>query len=50
MLAHDDSQPETRTYYRGLGASVAEFSMHERVFFAAREAGDHIVLGAPNAI
>lgn len=50
MLSHDDSQAETRAYYRGLGASVAEFPMHERVFVAAREAGDHIVLGAPNAM
>ncbi|MCB6179766.1 alpha-D-ribose 1-methylphosphonate 5-triphosphate diphosphatase [Rhodobacter sp. Har01] len=50
MLSHDDSQPTTRSYYRGLGATVAEFPMHERVFLAAREAGDAIVLGAPNAM
>jgi alpha-D-ribose 1-methylphosphonate 5-triphosphate diphosphatase len=50
MLSHDDSQAETRSYYRGLGATVAEFPMHERVFLAAREAGDAIVLGAPNAM
>jgi alpha-D-ribose 1-methylphosphonate 5-triphosphate diphosphatase len=50
MLSHDDSQAETRAYYRGLGARVAEFPMHERVFLAAREAGDPIVLGAPNAM
>jgi alpha-D-ribose 1-methylphosphonate 5-triphosphate diphosphatase len=50
MLSHDDSQPETRSYYRGLGASVAEFPMHDRVFLAARDAGDHIALGAPNAM
>lgn len=50
MLSHDDSQVETRAYYRGLGARVAEFPMHERVFLAAREAGDPIVLGAPNAM
>lgn len=50
MLSHDDSQPETRAYYRGLGSRVAEFPMHERVFLAAREAGDFIVLGAPNAM
>lgn len=50
MLSHDDSQIETRDYYRGLGATVAEFPMHERVFLAARAAGDHIVLGAPNAM
>lgn len=50
MLSHDDSQAETRTYYRQLGATVAEFPMHDRVFLAAREAGDSIVLGAPNAM
>ena len=50
MLSHDDSQTETRSYYRALGAKVAEFPMHERVFLAAKEAGDPIVLGAPNAM
>ena len=50
MLSHDDSQTETRSYYRALGAKVAEFPMHERVFLAARDAGDPIVLGAPNAM
>ena len=50
MLSHDDSQIETRDWYRALGARVAEFPMHERVFIAAREAGDPIVLGAPNAM
>lgn len=50
MLSHDDSQTETRAYYRDLGARVAEFPMHERVFLSAREAGDFIVLGAPNAM
>ena len=50
MLSHDDTQPETRQYYRALGATVAEFPMHERVFMNARAAGDMIVLGAPNAM
>ncbi|MCX7299923.1 MAG: alpha-D-ribose 1-methylphosphonate 5-triphosphate diphosphatase [Rhodobacterales bacterium] len=50
MLSHDDSQIETRTFYRDMGARVAEFPMHERVFHAARDAGDPIVLGAPNAM
>ena len=50
MLSHDDSQAETRGYYRSLGATVAEFPMHDRVFLAARDAGDAIILGAPNAM
>lgn len=50
MLSHDDSQVETREFYRAHGSRIAEFPMHERVFAAAREAGDWIVLGAPNAM
>jgi alpha-D-ribose 1-methylphosphonate 5-triphosphate diphosphatase len=50
MLSHDDTQVQTRDYFRGLGARVAEFPMHERVFEDARTAGDPIVLGAPNAM
>jgi alpha-D-ribose 1-methylphosphonate 5-triphosphate diphosphatase len=49
MFSHDDSQPVTRDYYRGLGARVSEFPMNVRVARAAREAGDLIVFGAPNA-
>ena len=50
VLSHDDNQLETRAYYRGLGAKIAEFPMHERVFLAAKEAGDLVALGAPNAM
>lgn len=50
ILSHDDSQVETRDFYRTQGSHIAEFPMHERVFLAAREAGDWIVLGAPNAM
>lgn len=50
MLSHDDSQTDTRSYFRALGARSAEFPMHERVLLAARDAGDHIILGAPNAM
>ena len=49
MLSHDDSQPETRDFYRGHGARISEFPMNLAVIEAAREAGDWIVLGAPNA-
>jgi alpha-D-ribose 1-methylphosphonate 5-triphosphate diphosphatase len=49
MLSHDDSQPETRDFYRGHGARIAEFPMNTTVTRAAREAGDWIVFGAPNA-
>lgn len=50
MLSHDDTQVQTRDYYRAQGAHIAEFPMHERVFLAAKQAGDLIVLGAPNAM
>lgn len=49
MLSHDDSQPQTRAFYRGLGARIAEFPMNRAAALAAREAGDLIVFGAPNA-
>jgi alpha-D-ribose 1-methylphosphonate 5-triphosphate diphosphatase len=50
VLSHDDTQVETRRYFRGLGSRVAEFPMHERAAMAARDGGDWIVLGAPNAM
>lgn len=49
MLSHDDSQIETRDFYRGHGARISEFPMNRRVAEAARAAGDFIVFGAPNA-
>ncbi|MDP2739572.1 MAG: alpha-D-ribose 1-methylphosphonate 5-triphosphate diphosphatase [Pseudorhodobacter sp.] len=49
MLSHDDSQPETRSFFRGHGARISEFPMNLAVARAAREAGDMIVFGAPNA-
>ncbi len=49
MLSHDDSQPETRAFYRARGARISEFPMNRATATAAREAGDWIVFGAPNA-
>jgi alpha-D-ribose 1-methylphosphonate 5-triphosphate diphosphatase len=50
MLSHDDTQVETRAYYRDLGARIAEFPMTVEVAQAAREAGDAIIFGAPNVM
>ncbi|MGR3456042.1 alpha-D-ribose 1-methylphosphonate 5-triphosphate diphosphatase [Pseudooceanicola sp.] len=50
MLSHDDSQIETRDFYRGHGARISEFPMNLRVAEAARAAGDMIVFGAPNVL
>ncbi|MDJ1009716.1 MAG: alpha-D-ribose 1-methylphosphonate 5-triphosphate diphosphatase [Paracoccaceae bacterium] len=49
MLSHDDSQAETRDFFRGHGAKISEFPMRREVAEAARTAGDWIVFGAPNA-
>jgi alpha-D-ribose 1-methylphosphonate 5-triphosphate diphosphatase len=49
MLSHDDSQPETRDFFRSHGARISEFPMNRVVTRAARAAGDQIVFGAPNA-
>ena len=50
MLSHDDTQLETRRYYRGIGAAISEFPMAEPVAREAKESGDAVVLGAPNAM
>ncbi|MEM1076355.1 MAG: alpha-D-ribose 1-methylphosphonate 5-triphosphate diphosphatase [Pseudomonadota bacterium] len=50
MLSHDDTQPETRDFYRVLGVRVAEFPMTMAPTRAAREKGDLIIFGAPNAV
>jgi len=49
MLSHDDSQPETRTFFRDLGARISEFPMNVAAARAARDGGDLIAMGAPNA-
>ena len=49
MLSHDDTRAETRTYFRDLGATVAEFPMVMEAVDAARAHGDPIIFGAPNA-
>ena len=50
LLSHDDTQLETRDFYRSLGAGIAEFPMRADVAAAACTAGDFIVFGAPNAV
>jgi len=49
MFSHDDSQPRTRAHFRALGSRVSEFPMNLATATEAREAGDLIVFGAPNA-
>jgi len=50
MLSHDDDTPERREHFRALGAAVCEFPMSEAVAAAARAAGEHVVMGAPNVV
>lgn len=49
MLSHDDTQVETRAFFRDRGSRISEFPMNLRAARFAREGGDVIVLGAPNA-
>jgi alpha-D-ribose 1-methylphosphonate 5-triphosphate diphosphatase len=50
MLSHDDMTPDQRFAYRALGAAIAEFPMNAATLTASAEAGDVIVLGAPNVV
>ncbi len=50
MLSHDDTQEETRDFFRALGATISEFPMRVPVARSARAAGDAIVYGAPNVV
>lgn len=50
MLSHDDTTREMRAEFRDMGALIAEFPMNRATLDAAAEAGDAIVLGAPNVV
>lgn len=49
MLSHDDTRAQTRAWFREIGAGVAEFPMVHEAVKAARDNGDSIIFGAPNA-
>jgi alpha-D-ribose 1-methylphosphonate 5-triphosphate diphosphatase len=48
--SHDDATPETRGFYRGIGADIAEFPTTVPAARAAREAGEPVLMGAPNVV
>jgi alpha-D-ribose 1-methylphosphonate 5-triphosphate diphosphatase len=50
ILGHDETSPGMRTEYRALGAVTCEFPMTLETAKAARAAGEHVVLGAPNVV
>ena len=49
-LSQSESQRVKCSLYRGMGTQLAQFPSHQEVYLAAREAGDMIVMGAPNAM
>ncbi len=50
LLAHDEESPEERARFRALGAVASEFPLNEATARAAREAGEHTIMGAPNVV
>ena len=50
LLSHDDASVEQRASFRALGCRVCEFPMNIETARAAADAGDAIVLGAPNVM
>jgi alpha-D-ribose 1-methylphosphonate 5-triphosphate diphosphatase len=50
MLSHDDMSPERRNWFRDLDCRLCEFPTNVETAEAAAQAGDDIVLGAPNVV
>lgn len=50
ILGHDEASPRMRAEFRALGAVTCEFPMTLETAEAARAAGEHVVLGAPNVV
>ncbi len=48
--SHDDPDPATRQQYNALGGHIAEFPLSVEAARAARELGNPILMGAPNAL
>ncbi len=48
--SHDDATPQQRAAFRAMGANIAEFPETREAALAAHQAGDPIVLGAPNVM
>lgn len=50
MASHDDRHPEDRRMWRELGCALCEFPMTGETAREARAGGDHVLMGAPNAL
>ncbi|MEL6510631.1 MAG: alpha-D-ribose 1-methylphosphonate 5-triphosphate diphosphatase [Pseudomonadota bacterium] len=48
--SHDDPDPETRRHYNAVGATIAEFPLTRAAAQTARDLGNPIIMGAPNAL
>ncbi|MCH2065797.1 alpha-D-ribose 1-methylphosphonate 5-triphosphate diphosphatase [Shimia sp.] len=48
--SHDDDSAATRETWRGCGLSISEFPETMEAAEAAKEAGDPVVMGAPNVV
>lgn len=48
--SHDDATPEVRAGFREMGVRIAEFPETRDAAQAARDAGDPVILGAPNVM
>jgi alpha-D-ribose 1-methylphosphonate 5-triphosphate diphosphatase len=50
MASHDDRDPEERRRFRALGCALCEFPLTAETAREARAGGDHVLMGAPNAV
>jgi alpha-D-ribose 1-methylphosphonate 5-triphosphate diphosphatase len=50
LLSHDDTSPAQRQWFRALNCRVAEFPVNVETAQDATQAGDHVVMGAPNVV
>lgn len=50
LASHDDYEPETRTWFHGLGCRIAEFPMNTPTAETAVSLGDPVICGAPNIL
>ncbi|MEO1291590.1 MAG: alpha-D-ribose 1-methylphosphonate 5-triphosphate diphosphatase [Pseudomonadota bacterium] len=48
--SHDDPNPETRARFRAMGAQISEFPETLAAAEAAAEAGEPVIMGAPNVV
>lgn len=50
MASHDDPDRKTRSWYNTLGCTISEFPVDQATARAAKDMGNAVVLGAPNAL